>query len=560
MDALEAENGDQRRQIEKVKSRLVAPNPDEASDGKNNQGKGSHYRNRVVRFRLFLTSNRGDVVMRRMKLIGLALAAGLVLTGCVSTPPLVPERGNQTTLDDVAAATFLVEAEGSFADLGTGEIEFESTGSGFFIDPSGIGVTASHVVSGAGIVRVRLAGEESPRNAKVLGVSECNDLAVIQVDGIDFPTLSWFEGEITPGTEVYAAGYPGGDYALTRGIVSQTGIRAETEWASVSGVIKYDATTSPGSSGGPVVTDSGEVIGISYAVTEQFPESWALSGESARTILETLEAGESPDSIGINVLGFGALAEEDSGVWVTSVDPSSAAYAAGIEAGDIITTLNGVSVGGDGTVSRFCDVIRSSVTGQPLPIQVVRSETGQVLEGELNGEEIQESFSFANEFASETGAFYDYVAISDNSGRINLEVPSAWTDSDGRVAQMDGAEVFDLIVAEDVDDFVESWGYSGARISASYDLAATSTEIEVLEGYYDLYSSECYYEETVSYADAFYTGEYDIYSSCGGTDTTFVVVAVVPENRAFIIWIEAQIVSDADWYALDRIFDTFVFS
>ena len=79
------------------------------------------------------------------------------------------------------------------------------------------------MAAGAAFLKVWLEGETRPRNARVLGVSECSDLAVIQVEGDNLPYLEWYEGEVEPGLEVYAAGFPLGDpeYSLNRGIVSK---------------------------------------------------------------------------------------------------------------------------------------------------------------------------------------------------------------------------------------------------------------------------------------------------------------------------------------------------
>jgi serine protease Do len=488
------------------------------------------------------------------KLSAIGLASAFVLVGCTPTVDNVP------VLDRIEAATFFIEAEGSFADLGSGELEFESTGSGFFIDSSGLAVTANHVVSGAAIIRVFLPGEDQSRSARIVGSSECNDLAIIQVDVSDFPSLKWFEGDVTPGTEIYAAGYSAaGNYTLTRGIVSQSGVRAETEWASVSEVFEHDARTNLGNSGGPVVTTGGSVIGISYAKTELFAESWAISATGALVILNALQQGENIDSIGINPLGFSLDEGADSGVWVTSVDPASAAFATGVRAGDIITTLNGITVGDDGTISRFCEVLRSSASGQPLPVTVLRPATEQVFEGEINGQQLQESFSFASVADLDSAEAYDYVFVTDQSGRIRVEVPSAWTDVDGRLAGGRGSEVYDLIVSEDIDLFINTWDTPGVRISASYDLARSLNEIEILEEYYGTYAKACEYTETVPYRDSLYSGEYDVYTNCEGLDTTVVVLAVVPANRSFIIWIDMQVLTEADLLALDRILETFTF-
>lgn len=468
--------------------------------------------------------------------------------------------GTEAALERVAAATIEVEVEGAFAEFGTDEIEQSFGGSAFFIDPSGIAVTNNHVVTGAAIIRVYVPGESTPRNARLLGASECSDLAVIQVEGSDFESLSWFSGSVTPGVDIYTAGYPEEGYTVTRGIVSRVGSSSETEWASVDGVIEHDARILPGNSGGPLVTTDGQVVGVNYAATDFVAQSWAIGVDRAKALVERMQLGEDVDSIGVNGIAFEDPEEDIRGIWVTSVETGSSAFNVGLEAGDIITRLGNIQVGRDGTMSGYCDVIRSNEPGGELRIEVFRPASGQLLEGTLNGDRLEETFSFAAEGGAFAGDDYEYEYVTDDSGRISVEVPTAWTDIDGApFIDGSGNEIFDVIIAEDVQAFVETFDVSGVRISASYDVARTTNEINILEGYFDEFSELCTYEATEEYADPFYTGEYDVYRDCQGTGADFYVVAVVPESRAFVIWIEAVVRSDADLLALDRILDSFVF-
>ena len=137
------------------------------------------------------------------------------------------------------------------------EVTGAGSGSGFIIDPEGIAVTNNHVVTGAAALEVFVDGSDAPVNA-VLGVSECADLAVIDLDGGDYPFLDWYDGEIEPGLEVRAAGFPLGDpeYTLTQGIVSKADADGESSWASVDSVIEHDASIQPGNSGGRCSTPS----------------------------------------------------------------------------------------------------------------------------------------------------------------------------------------------------------------------------------------------------------------------------------------------------------------
>lgn len=495
--------------------------------------------------------------MRTRANLSLFLILATLVAGCSSDGP---GSSQAVALDKVAAATILVESEGAFADVGSGEIESSIQGSGFFIDPSGIAVTANHVVSGAAIIRVVVPGENQPRSAQVIGTSECSDFALIKVEGDNFDTLAWFTGELSAGDEVYAAGYGGGNYTLTRGIISQVEVPANTEWTSIVGGFEHDARTSPGSSGGPVVSSTGEVVGVTYALSEFFSQSWAIGAPVAQGLVEKIELDEETESVGLSAIALVDSADDDPGVWVSSVEPGSAAFEAGVEAGDVISLLNGISVGREGVLSSYCEVLRSTRPNQPLPIQLYRASTNQVLEGALRGDALEEKFSFAGPRQAENLDEYDYVPVTDDTGRIYVETPGAWGYVDGAPYDLLGNEVFDLIVAEDGFKFANyTFDTSGVRISASYDVARILNEVNVLEAYYEDYSAVCYYDSTEEYEDALYFGEYDVYLDCGGTGTAVYVVAVVPNSRAFVIWIEAQIRSDADLLALDQVLATFIF-
>src|SRR5512146_59061 len=142
-----------------------------------------------------------------------------------ATPTPEPPKNLVSSLEDVKKATIQIQAEGTFIDPQVGMVvNGAGRGSGFIIDPSGIAVTNNHVVTGAALLKVWVGGnKDKVYSAKVLGVSECSDLAVIKINGSDFPYLEWHSGAPKVGLEVYAAGYPLGDpeFTLTRGVVSK---------------------------------------------------------------------------------------------------------------------------------------------------------------------------------------------------------------------------------------------------------------------------------------------------------------------------------------------------
>ena len=292
-----------------------------------------------------------------------------------------------SSLQDVRHATVQIEAQGSFVDLQFGErLNVNGRGSGVIIDGSGIAVTNNHVVTGAAILRVWVGDESQPRNARIVGASECSDLAVIDIEGEGFPYLEWFEGEIFSGLEVFAAGFPLGDreFNLTRGIVSKPRIRGETNWASVDAVIEHDAIINPGNSGGPLVATDGKVVGINYASLLATSQFFAISRDEALRVIDQLRTGQDINSIGVN--GTAVLGEDGtlSGVWVASVKSGSPASNVGIRGGDVITRLEGLALSTDGTLADYCDVLRTHLPGDVLSIEVLRFGTGERLERKLN--------------------------------------------------------------------------------------------------------------------------------------------------------------------------------
>ena len=162
--------------------------------------------------------------------------------------PATP-AGLVTTLADVQTAVVRIVAEGSFRDPEFGEVlNSAGSGTGFIIDRQGLAVTNNHVVTGAALLRVYVGGSADPVNARVLGVSECSDLALIDLSGEDYPYVAWYEGTPQTGLDVFAAGYPLGDpeFTLTRGIISKADADGESEWASVDAVLEHDARLNPG--------------------------------------------------------------------------------------------------------------------------------------------------------------------------------------------------------------------------------------------------------------------------------------------------------------------------
>jgi serine protease Do len=467
-------------------------------------------------------------------------------------------------LSDVESAVIQIEAVGTFVDPAEGlQLNAAGLGSGFIIDPSGIAVTNNHVVTGGGLYKVYMAGEEEPRSAKVLGVSECADLAVIDIQGDGFPYLAWYDGAIKVGLDVYAAGFPLGDpeYTLTRGIVSKAKADGDSSWASVTKVIQHDATINPGNSGGPLVDENGQVVAVNYAGDDSTNQYFAISRDDAIGIVEQLRAGQNIDTIGINgeAVSDGA---DLNGIWVSSVKSGSPADLVGILPGDILVAMEGVSLGTDGTMATYCDVLRSHEPTDVLTVQVLRFDTQEMLEGQLNGRELALSFSFAEELAdqsnnTETAAYSGYTTVSDRSGILSVEVPEAWADvEDGDWVWQEETVGIRLVATPDIDTVFDSWGTPGVIFNVSTSLVADNTPEDLLDALD--YSESCTYEGREASPEGFYTGFYDVWTGCDNGDSRAIVVSVVPETEAFIVLFEIFVASEADLEALDHILDSFV--
>jgi serine protease Do len=476
-------------------------------------------------------------------------------------------------LADVRGAVIQIEAVGSFVDPAEGlQLNAAGRGSGFIIDPSGIAVTNNHVVTGGGLYKVYLDGEDEPRNAKVLGVSECADLAVIDIQGDGFPYLDWYEGRIRVGLDVYAVGFPLGDpeYTMTRGIVAKERAAGDSSWASVDQVLQHDADINPGNSGGPLVDADGRVVGVNYAGDTETNQYFAISRDEALTVIDQLRTGINVDSIGINGEAINN-GEGLSGLWVASVKSGSPADRTGIKGGDIILSMEGLVLAEDGTMATYCDILRSHSAEDVLAVEVLRFDTEEVLEGQINGRELTTSFSIADELAPEESAdstgngesttaapgYSEYAAITDRTGILSLEVPTEWADvaSDDWVWNEETVGIR-LLAATDIDEFLANWGYPGVIFSFSTTLVENNTPEDLLDGIQ--YTSSCTYDGRSEIPDGFFTGAYDIWKACKGEQNEAIIVALVPETGDYSLLLEIYLASDADVEAVDRILDSFI--
>jgi serine protease Do len=479
--------------------------------------------------------------------------------------------GAQVGFDQVQPAVVQIIAEGTIRDPELGVASNAGSGSGFIISPDGIVVTNNHVVTGAATLEVYVGGElDRSFNAVVLGVSECNDLAVIDItEDEPLPYLEWYDGELSAGLEIYAAGFPLGDpeFTLTRGIVAKAEASGETPWASIDSTIEHDANIQPGNSGGPLVTAEGQVAAVNYATGSQTNTSqfFAISKDLAQPVVDRLIDGDF-ETLGIN--GQAVFDEEAgiAGIWVAGVAPGSPASETEILPGDIVTTLNGLPIADDGTYSDYCDVLRTS-GDRPITVEVLRFDTSQVLRGELNGDKpLVEAFSFAEELGDEVAEdpveetpespeISGYQSLTDDTGVLTVDAPIEWADIDTAPFTLDDGTQAPLIMASpSIAEFNANYLTPGLFFTA---VGPQPSLDETLAAFAPA-PGECTDAGIQDYSDAAYTGRYQTFVECGGTGTVYVTVAAVPPDNTFTAIVVMQLVSEADLAVLDQVFATFI--
>jgi serine protease Do len=480
-----------------------------------------------------------------------------------------PEPDGIDSFDEVQPAVVQIVAQGSFRDPEVGMVTTAGSGSGFVISDDGLVVTNNHVVTGAATLEVFIGGDSTKGyNATIVGVSECNDLALIRVD-VDDPlaSLDWSAVAPTVGTEVYTAGFPLGDpeFTMTRGIVAKASAFGETPWASIDSTIEHDANIQPGNSGGPLVGADGRVVGVNYAsgnVTNQ-SQFFAIESTLAQDVVDELRNGDF-ESLGINGT---AVADEESGlagIWVAGTAPGSPAAVTGLLPGDIVTTLNGLPIGTDGTMKDYCDVIRTA-GDRPISVEVLRFDTQEILRGEINGTvPLEQVVSFAEEIDEEIDVadapaetYTTTQTLVDDSGTITVDVPVEWADVDTAPFVLDdGTSAPWISAAPSLESLYATYDVPGLFMVALPEIAAQDIPATIAE--FAPAAGECSVDEGLTdYDDGAFVGQYELWGDCGGVGAAIVILIANATSGQGSMVVGVQLVNDADFDALDTIMATF---
>jgi serine protease Do len=267
-------------------------------------------------------------------------------------------------------------------------------GSGFIIRTDGLIVTNEHVIRNADEIQIEFS-DGTKQSATVVGVDEKTDIALIRVEtDKPLPTVAFGDSDaVRPGEWVVAIGNPFDlDHTVTAGIVSA---KHRSLLGSYDDYLQTDAAINPGSSGGPLLNLSGEVIGINTAIREGantvgftipinmakqlIPQLFA-SGHVTRGWLGVVIQDLSPD------LAEKFEVEDREGALVSKVAIDGPAQEAGVRVGDVIVEFDGEKIASYNELPR---IVAAASVGREVDVVVVRSgkrKTVGVTLGELPGE------------------------------------------------------------------------------------------------------------------------------------------------------------------------------
>lgn len=279
-------------------------------------------------------------------------------------------------------------------DTGKTQLQTVGGGSGFIVSSDGLILTNKHVVSDTGASYTVLMNNGTTYPAKVLARDPNQDLAVLKIDATGLPTVTLGDSDgLQLGQTAIAIGNALGQFSNTVSVGVVSGLsRTVTASApdtgaqeTIEGVIQTDAAINPGNSGGPLLNLEGQVIGINTAIASDAENiGFAIPIDQAKHDITSVEATGNIEApfLGVRYEPLTpAIASQNNlsvtyGAWVNgsqgepAVEPNSPAAKAGIEAGDIITAVNGQPINATNDLG---DIIDQHNVGDTITLTINRN-------------------------------------------------------------------------------------------------------------------------------------------------------------------------------------------
>ena len=291
------------------------------------------------------------------------LGLGLATAPAHAAPPPAPR--------DAASASAQVGPQIVDIDAKLGYQSALGAGTGIVIDGGGVVLTNNHVVAGATDLTARSIGNGQTYPASVIGYDRQHDIAVLQLAGGGLPSANIGNSDtVRVGEPIVAlgnAGGAGGAPAVEVGTVSAVNqtvsandaLTGSTE--TLNGLIQLDANIRPGDSGGPTVNSANQVIGMNTAASQNYHlgrgQGFAIPINEAMAIAGQIRSGASSPTVHIGPSAFLGVGVNDApgGAIVRQVIPTGPAAGAGINVGDVISSINGQPVNSATALTNILD-------------------------------------------------------------------------------------------------------------------------------------------------------------------------------------------------------------
>jgi S1-C subfamily serine protease len=249
-----------------------------------------------------------------------------------------------------------------------------AAGTGMVLTSSGEILTNNHVIAGATKITVVVPNTTHRYTARVVGYDVSDDVAVLQLQSAsNLKTVTVATASVKLGTRVTAVGNAGGTGTLASasGIVTglNKSITASDENGSsetLTGLIETNAALRPGDSGGPLETSTGKVVGMDTAASTGSPfadyatDAYAIPINKALAIAKQIVAGKSSATVHVGGTAFFGIqiADTPQGAQIVGVVSGGPAATAGLGTGDVITAINGQSVGAASDVQSILQTLK----------------------------------------------------------------------------------------------------------------------------------------------------------------------------------------------------------
>ena len=307
----------------------------------------------------------------------------------------------------------------------------DSSGSGFFISTDGFIVTNNHVVGGAVTIDVYIGEERNSYRAKIIGTSECDDIAILKIDLPVGGAFYFAFDEINPvlGEDILAIGFPRGDEQITylNGIVSKEKAEGSNQWSSIDYAFEHTAEILPGSSGGPIINEAGKVVGVAYASNlnrQEFGIPATVVKNTIRGILENTFN---------KTLGANGEQFLDFGMYIYSAEPNSPFDKAGFDGGELITHINGLDITKEDTMEVYCSALQTRGDSSAIKFKGIDIDEGANFEASVSLDGTKADFKFTSSTTTKPKVTTTTTTTTATKPYFSSKALSLYTDSRGTV-------------------------------------------------------------------------------------------------------------------------------